>query len=775
MKPRTQTLASLGLVLFAALSTKAVLAQTTPVSEETPKGPKDQNDSQRETPDASGIIIGKVVDSQDVPVSGACVVLCDGATGVPVVPKTFRTISDEMLAGRSSMDAAISVTDESGQFRFDQLPVGDYRLVAQSWPGAGAIEKLFDVHGKEVVLHGVADHVRVRADSSAEVVLRPLGTGTLRIDEDAPNDEMLLVISTAPVRADPILGFVGWGDAFMQHMIGGNRMPKGEAVVRGLPEGNLHLVVFASDSSPGWGASTAEIKPNETTVTYVPIVAGWSNGQHDPPERLKPLFDEVKTLITQKDFVPESFLQANGIAMRRQGNIWNIQQQLTPHLAKQVELPTGRKTSVGDLMAAARYVQLQQYRQRMEQRRNQRVGKTTPARVTDAEVSYEYAFRDLHQCLGRKYPCFELKGIDWKAVGDELFPRAREVETDAQFGVLCVELVARLEDSHAHVSAGTAKMPSVPFPRWDPGFACLIDDQDKPVVYYVDEDGPAKAAGVQRGMTVLSVDGKPVEEAIAECMKQVSKYQGYSSQRYLHYHAARWFARRMERGEVVSLAMQDAEGENRQFKLPATLGVRYLPRLPVPINGISDTANISWTKLDDNIGYIYVRRIRGDLIERLDQAVDELRDARGLIVDVRGNSGGGFDAALAHRNFALNDPSEPDRPRYKGPMALLIDARCISAGEGWSSWFVANRRARVFGEATAGASARKTTYALKNGLYKVTFPVKAYRGFLGRPIERRGLEPDVPLMPNAKDISVGKDTVLEAARQYLLETATVAP
>lgn len=312
----------------------------------------------------------------------------------------------------------------------------------------------------------------------------------------------------------------------------------------------------------------------------------------------------------------------------------------------------------------------------------------------------------------------------------------------------------------------------MPFPRWDPGFACLIDDRGKPVVYHVDEDGPANAAGVERGMTVLSIDGQPVEETIAECMKHVSKYQGYSSERYLRYHAARWFARRMERGEVVSLTIQDTAGESHEFKLPATLGVRYLPRLPVPISGISDTANVSWTKLENDIGYIYVRRIRGDLIERLDQAVKELRDVCGLIVDVRGNSGGGFDAARAHRNFGQDDPAEPDRPRYKGAMALLIDARCISAGEGWASWFVANRRARIFGEATAGASARKTTYTTKNGLYKVTFPVKAYRGFLMRPIERRGLEPDVPLMPNAKDIVVDKDTVLEAAKQHLLKTAT---
>ena len=47
--------------------------------------------------------------------------------------------------------------------------------------------------------------------------------------------------------------------------------------------------------------------------------------------------------------------------------------------------------------------------------------------------------------------------------------------------------------------------------------------------------------------------------------------------------------------------------------------------------------------------------------------------------------------------------------------------------------------------------------------------VKAYTGFLDRPIERRGLEPDVPVKCGAKDLAAGKDTVLEAAKRHLLE------
>jgi len=387
------------------------------------------------------------------------------------------------------------------------------------------------------------------------------------------------------------------------------------------------------------------------------------------------------------------------------------------------------------------------------------------------DVSYVDAFRDLHATLGKSYPNFELKRIDWNAVGQELIPRAEKLTSDRDFGLLCYELVARLEDSHAYVHKGLISPPTVEFPRWDPGLACLLDDRGKPVVYYIDHGGPADDAGLTVGMTVVSINGRAAEDLIDETMAQTRRFWGYSSERYLRYQAARWFVRQMQEGAPMQVVAKDVDGADRTFELKATMGVRYLPRRPVKLEGIRDSANVDWTMLDGNFGLIYVRRIRGDLIEQLDKAVAELKDADGMIIDVRGNSGGGFDFQRAHLNFTDDRSQEPDRPRFTGPVALLIDSRCISAGEGWASWFIANNRARVFGTATAGASSRKTTYELSNKLFKVTFPVKPYKGYLDRTIERRGLEPDVEVRQNARDLASGKDTVLEAAIAWLKSRA----
>lgn len=382
-------------------------------------------------------------------------------------------------------------------------------------------------------------------------------------------------------------------------------------------------------------------------------------------------------------------------------------------------------------------------------------------------AEYVQAFRELYETLGRDYAHFQVKEIDWQAVGVEFQPRVERLKSRDEFCRLCQELVARLEDSHAYLFKGTVEPERPSVPLWDPGFACLFDAEGRAVVYYIDVESPAEQAGLRVGMIVTRLNDRGVRDLIADKMKQTKRYSGYSSERYLRYHVGQWLGRQWERNAVAKLTVVDSDDKQHEFEMQAMLGVRYLPRLPVPIDGIHDSANISWKRLDDETGYIYVRKIRGDLPDKLDAAVAELKSCRGLIIDVRGNSGGGFDAARAFRNFSLTDSEEPERPRFKGPIAVLIDARCISAGEGWASWFKANDRAKFFGETTAGASSRKRTIDVLHGDYKVIFSVKAYKGFLDRPIERLGIEPDVEVHQTARGLAERTDAVLEAARRYL--------
>jgi C-terminal processing protease CtpA/Prc len=529
---------------------------------------------------------------------------------------------------------------------------------------------------------------------------------------------------------------VGW--------VGGGYTRHPEPIVRDRAIGLLH---HASFSPEGY-------------VRHFAVYYGLSVVQ----EKSAQVLDRLATLAMSNESVNRIVW---GVAFTNQADVFLT--HLEPYKNSPHSEVRERAETLAKLVKEQASQQQQQQQQKVRREQIQQAAEQDTL-VADPNVDYETAFAELYETLANAYPCFELKGIDWEAVGKEYLPRAEEVKDDREFGLLCAELVARLEDSHAYLMDGAVKVPQIAGPEWDAGFSCLEDDRGRAAVYYVDKGGPAYQAGVKVGMVVLRVDGNDVKDVIENTMARMKEYAGFSSERQLRYVAHHFFMRQMEKGKVVRFEMLDTEGKTHEFDLASALGARYLPRLPVPREDIRDSVDVSWTMLDDKTGYIYVRRIRDGLEASLDKAVSELKGARGMIVDVRGNTGGGFERATSHANFYSDgEANEANRPRYTGPMALLIDSRCISAGEGWASWFIANKRARVFGETTAGASSRKEIYTLKNRLYRVQLPVKAYGGFLDRPIERRGLEPDVEVRQSAADLAKGRDTVLEAARQYLLE------
>ena len=403
------------------------------------------------------------------------------------------------------------------------------------------------------------------------------------------------------------------------------------------------------------------------------------------------------------------------------------------------------------------------------------VGVDAPGAADVQTADYLTSVADFCQFVKANYPFLELKNIDWDKVSEEAKAEAAKIDNDHDFCLFMYKLVAKLEDSHAYLYPGKAKTVQLQdFPNYSAGFSCLEDDKGQAVVYFIDRNGSAAKSGLKVGSIITEINGKLTKDLIAERENLLKRYSGWSSQRYLHYNALRSFDRITKFNGNLKVTAITPAGEAKVYELNANVGSRYINRLPIPIDGVRDAANVAWKKLDDNTGYIYVRRIRRGLEGSLDAALKEFGDVKGVIIDVRGNSGGGFDSRTAFLNFSKQEEggkNNVDRPHFDGPIAMLIDSRCISAGEGWSSWFMRNERAKFFGQTTAGASARKTFYTLTNKKYKVKIPVKGYRGFLKRMIERRGLEPDVEVKYKASDIAAGKDTVLEAAKAWLEQQA----
>lgn len=308
--------------------------------------------------DANGVTRGRVVDAKEAPVTGAAVILCRQADGMPFAKDKQRTFVESIQAGGSLTDLAFVLSDERGRFTFEGLRHGEYRLMAQTWQDADSIEGILEVNGQVVELLGIAENVRVLEQSPPSVVIRPLGTGSLRFDEAMPSG-LLLALSTAAPGADPILGFIGWDGPMLKNMIGGLRMPRGATTVHGLPTGKIYVALFANDNVPGFGAAEVEIFPDRMATLDVPIVASWSDGHHDPPERLLPLFEEVKLLREQEPNRLLAMLKEHSIDLTDAKNPFDRQRRISQYLTKKIRLPSGTEAAYADLLAVSRYQALQ--------------------------------------------------------------------------------------------------------------------------------------------------------------------------------------------------------------------------------------------------------------------------------------------------------------------------------------------------------------------------------------------------------------------------------
>ncbi|MHC4745539.1 MAG: S41 family peptidase, partial [Planctomycetota bacterium] len=119
---------------------------------------------------------------------------------------------------------------------------------------------------------------------------------------------------------------------------------------------------------------------------------------------------------------------------------------------------------------------------------------------------------------------------------------------------------------------------------------------------------------------------------------------------------------------------------------------------------------ISWAKTKEKIGFIAIYSWSGDVDQKFDEVLENMRDTRGLIIDVRLNGGGSEPLARkaagrfvekeyvdAYSQFR-NGPNHPDlteekprkvKPRgpwrYDRPVVLLMGQKCMSSNESFVS------------------------------------------------------------------------------------------
>lgn len=279
-------------------------------------------------------------------VSGATVFICNAQSGLPL--------------GMASNIANFprTVTDAKGRFSFTNIPPGSYRLIAQSWPDSADFKRETALNiptARTLQVLGTAEQIEVPSKAATRIRILPLGTGKLTLDQNFPNNEGYVLISTKALTADPILGFLGWNEEFLNHAIGIGAIPMQQAItISGLPSRNIQAAIFANDNSPGFGSAFFSELPS--TAQKIPIVAGWSDAQHEPPAKIKHIMD---VLDAHKTNAGELLKVRRPQARDYAAQLKELREQLGS-LDRMVALPNGEQATVADVFATIGYKQLLQ-------------------------------------------------------------------------------------------------------------------------------------------------------------------------------------------------------------------------------------------------------------------------------------------------------------------------------------------------------------------------------------------------------------------------------
>lgn len=195
-------------------------------------------------------------------------------------------------------------------------------------------------------------------------------------------------------------------------------------------------------------------------------------------------------------------------------------------------------------------------------------------------------------------------------------------------------------------------------------------------------------------------------------------------------------------------------------------------------------------KVTDSVGYLHYNSFRNNISDdELNIAINELISTKGLIIDVRNNTGGNlinveklfshfvkstqlvkyevFKNGYGHNDFKEKVPFyvNPQDGYYGKPVALLTNRSCFSACNDFALYMAQLNNVTVIGDYTGGGGAIPANYILING-WKLQYGASLTLSPSLVPAEY-GIAPDVPVNINPIQDANGIDPILEKAYQLL--------
>jgi C-terminal processing protease CtpA/Prc len=420
-----------------------------------------------------------------------------------------------------------------------------------------------------------------------------------------------------------------------------------------------------------------------------------------------------------------------------------------------------------------------------------------------SKLSYTEAFDKMVDKFRKEYAWTELKKIDWDAKSAEFRPRFEEAEKnkDAHAYALALrDFFWSIPDTHVGVSLALLNDDFRADVEGGVGFAMRETDDGKTIANFILAGGPADKAGMQWGAEIISLDGKPVGDAVSAAVPWSSPFSNPVVKRLQQLRYALRF--KMDKGSVEVTFKNpggEAQTENLEvvserdsFNFSSFLAGEDPAALPV-----------EFSVLPSGYGYIKINSfLDNDVlsIQVWERAIKYFKanNVPGVILDMRVNGGGSgwladqmaayfFTAETPVGNTAYYNkgsgefymdpgdetetfPPQPDL-QFDGPVAVLVGPACASACEFFSYDMTINERAMIVGQyPSEGAGGSVEQFLMPENLNAQITIGRAVDPQGNVHLEGKGVVPTVKVPVTAETLKQqadGTDVVLAAAEAAL--------
>jgi C-terminal processing protease CtpA/Prc len=378
---------------------------------------------------------------------------------------------------------------------------------------------------------------------------------------------------------------------------------------------------------------------------------------------------------------------------------------------------------------------------------------------------------------------------NWKETWTEARGWILDSKTSEEFVERVTQALAKLRSSH--VAFFRADGQHVPAPHALNATFIQSDDAE-PAWLFLDvlEGGIAHKAGIATGESLVAVNGKGIRPPAMP---------------------------RFDLGSANELTILSRVGQSRivPLVLPAPTGKGRPP--------MSEVRTVHSRKLSERLGYVRVAYFPGAAGDKFamayERALSELGPVDGVIIDLRGNPGGGlgslrvmsslcpdvrpvgynisrkaadkgyrkeqlaridqipttklaqlkmlvrFKVLHRDRSIALFTEGLGQR-RFHGRVAMLVNEHTKSAAEMIADFAATNQLATLVGTRTAGEVLGAVNFLVGEG-YRLRIPIGGWMTWNDRLLEGTGAMPNIEVRPTIADLRAGQDTALQQAVELL--------